>query len=112
MADSQMLIDIARDIQTIIKQLEEAPTIVQQSRDELRVSESALSRAEARAFLGTSGTVKERDARVALECADLRDDVEVARAAFDYSRSLVKSLESRLGGLQTLGAIARMEMRL
>ena len=112
MADTQELIEVAAEVRQIIRDLAEAPDIVQSARDGVRVAEDRLSRAEAAAYLESAGTVREREAHVTVHVAGLRDDVEVAKAALQYARDKSKSLETRLSGLQTLAGLLKTEMKL
>lgn len=112
MADSQELIEVAAEVRQIIRDLDKAPDIVQEAREGVRVAEDRLSRAEASAYLESTGTVREREAKVTAYVSGLRDDLEIARAALAYAKDKSKALETRLSGLQTLGALLRTEMRL
>ena len=63
----------------------------------------ALDRAEARAYLRSEGTVRERDAMVHVDVVPERDAYDVAYLAFRDAERRMKALTAQLSAAQSIG---------
>lgn len=86
-----------------------AQTIQEMDRN-LRVFQEAqrvLDRARAKAFLGSTGSIPERNAQVELATVSERDKKDVAEAAWQYARNRSRALHAELDALRSVGASVR-----
>lgn len=93
-------------------ELADSSDVVSARREELLAAKRSLDHEKAVAYLDTTGTVAEREARVTVRCADQIAALDVATAAFEYAKSHAMGLRDTLSALQTRSANLRKEVDL
>ena len=75
-------------------------------------AEADLDKAEAGAFISSSGSVAERQASAKLACSDLRFERDLAKASVNRIRMKLRTIESEIMAQATMSKILQAEMKL
>lgn len=80
--------------------------------DRLARAEHLLDTTEASAFIGSEGSVAERQAKAKLESAEARLERDLAKAQVDRVRMKLRMIESAIMAQATAAKIMQAEMKL
>lgn len=73
--------------------------------------QAVFDRAYAKAFINTQGTIKDRESVAALQTAQERFEVDLAKAEWNRCRSKMKALEMAQMSLQTQSRLIETELK-
>lgn len=100
-------VEIDRAIRDISARIEDGASKIHAAEKSYLECERALKHEKASRYLNHRAdkkSIKDAEAHTVLDTAVLRDQRDVAKAAWEYARTLMRALESILSGLQTQAA--------
>lgn len=100
-------VTVEEQIRELANSIARGIPIVSDAETKMVEAKRHLDREVAHATLEAKGTVMDRQAQVELETQPAREEYDLAYVAYRHAERTAKSLDSRLRGLQSIGASVR-----
>lgn len=107
-----MISEIQRQLAELIQENQRGSTALFEAEKALAEAEYALDLCEQKAYIKSSGTVRDREALARLESADLRLQRDLRRAELNRIRTKVKAIETATILMTTQAKLMNQESRL